>query len=212
MRIIGGIAAGKILQVPKGLGVRPTPDLVKQAIFNSLGPRIQEARVLDLFSGSGALGLESLSRGASQVLSVEKSSKHARWIKGNISKCGMPTHRHRMKTQDVFTLIPQLITLGERFDLIMADPPFGDKNRSQRSTSLSQKLLDLENMPSLLKPDGMFLLGHAKRDELSLTPWWVGRKTMKHGDSIFEFLTPAVAWQPTGDLAISAPSSEHSEL
>ena len=77
MRIIGGIAAGKILQVPKGLGVRPTPDLVKQAIFNSLGPRIQEARVLDLFSGSGALGLESLSRGASQVLSVEKSSKHA---------------------------------------------------------------------------------------------------------------------------------------
>ena len=131
MRIIGGIAAGKILQVPKGLGVRPTPDLVKQAIFNSLGPRIQEARVLDLFSGSGALGLESLSRGASQVLSVEKSSKHARWIKGNISKCGMPTHRHRMKTQDVFTLIPQLITLGERFDLIMADPPFGDKNRSQ---------------------------------------------------------------------------------
>ena len=54
MRIIGGIAAGKILQVPKGLGVRPTPDLVKQAIFNSLGPRIQEARVLDLFSGSGA--------------------------------------------------------------------------------------------------------------------------------------------------------------
>ena len=122
------------------------------------------------------LGSESLSRGASLVLSVEKSSKHARWIKGNISKCGMPTHRHRMKTQDVFTLIPQLITLGERFDLIMADPPFGDKNRSQRSTSLSQKLLDLENMPSLLKSDGMFLLGHAKRDELSLTPWWVCRK------------------------------------
>ena len=75
MRIIGGIAAGRILQVPKGLGVRPTPDLVKQALFNSLGPRILEARVLDLFSGSGALGLESLSRGASQVLSIEKLTK-----------------------------------------------------------------------------------------------------------------------------------------
>ena len=190
MRIIGGIAAGKILNVPKGLGVRPTPDLVKQALFNSLGARILEARVLDLFSGSGALGLESLSRGASQVISVEKSAKHARWIKGNVEQCGIPGSRHQMKIQDAFSVIRQLLLAGEQFDLIMADPPFGEKNRSQRSTSLSQKLLDLETMPALLGVQGMFLLGHAKRDELSIPEWWACGKTMKHGDSIFEFLTP----------------------
>ena len=64
MRITGGKAARRILKVPKGLDVRPTPDLVKQAVFNSLGARVEGARVLELFAGSGALSLECLSRGA----------------------------------------------------------------------------------------------------------------------------------------------------
>lgn len=196
MRIIGGIAAGRILQVPKGLGVRPTPDLVKQALFNSLGARILEARVLDLFSGSGALGLESLSRGASQVLSIEKSIKHARWIQGNVKACSMPTERHQMKVQDVFPVLKQLIEQGTQFDLIMADPPFGDKNLNKRSQSLSQRLLDVAELPKVLSPDGLFLLGHTKRDDVTITPWWECRKTMKHGDSMFEFLAPVQASDP----------------
>ncbi len=191
MRIIGGIAAGRILQVPKGLGVRPTPDLVKQAIFNSLGPRIVGARVLDLFSGSGALGLESLSRGASHVLSIEKSIKHAKWIQGNVRECGIPKGKHRMKVLDVFPMLNQLIEQEETFDMIMADPPFGEKNVNRRSQSLSQRLLDVADLPKILNPDGLFLLGHTKRDDLTITPWWECRKTMKHGDSVFEFLIPA---------------------
>lgn len=190
MRIIGGIAAGRILHVPKGLGVRPTPDLVKQAIFNSLGGRILDARVLDLFSGSGALGLESLSRGASYVLSIEKSAKHAKWIQGNVRECNMPGERHHMKIQDVFPVINQLAGQQETFDLIMADPPFGDKNVNRRSQSLSQRLLDLPDLPKLLSTSGLFLLGHTKRDSVTITPWWQQHKTMKHGDSFFEFLSP----------------------
>ena len=190
MRIIGGIAAGRILQVPKGLGVRPTPDLVKQAIFNSLGARILEARVLDLFSGSGALGLESLSRGASQVLSIEKSAKHARWIQGNIRECRIPGGRHQMKIQDVFSALKHLIEKETRFDLILADPPFGDKNINKRSESLSQRLLDLEDFPQLMEKNGLFLLGHTRRDTLSIPTSWHGLKTMRHGDSVFEFLEP----------------------
>ena len=190
MRIIGGIAAGRILQVPKGLGVRPTPDLVKQALFNSLGARILESHVLDLFSGSGALGLESLSRGAERVLSIEKSIKHARWIQGNVKECSIPEGRHQMKVQDVFPVLKQLLEQGAQFDLIMADPPFGEKNINKRSQSLSQRLLDVAELPGILSPDGLFLLGHTKRDDVTITPWWECRKTMKHGDSVFEFLTP----------------------
>jgi len=77
MRITGGQAARRILKVPKGLDVRPTPDLVKQAVFNSLGPRVVGARVLELFGGSGALSLECLSRGAASAVCVEKSPRHA---------------------------------------------------------------------------------------------------------------------------------------
>ena len=81
MRIIGGTAAGLLIKVPKGYDVRPTPDLVRQAVFNSLAGRVVGARVLDLFSGSGALGLECLSRGAATVLSVEKANRHAIMIR-----------------------------------------------------------------------------------------------------------------------------------
>src|SRR5688500_20297403 len=84
MRVIGGKAGGRILKVPKGLDVRPTPDLVKQAVFNSLGDRVLNARVLELFGGSGALSLESLSRGAASAVCVELSSKHARHIRDNM--------------------------------------------------------------------------------------------------------------------------------
>src|SRR5438046_10244362 len=93
MRIIGGTAAGLLIKVPKGYEVRPTPDLVRQAIFNSLGPRVAGARVLDLFSGSGALGLECLSRGAAAVLSVERSSRNAAMIRQNLGAVHLPADR-----------------------------------------------------------------------------------------------------------------------
>ena len=81
MRIISGKSGGRILKVPKGYDVRPTPDLVKQAIFNSLGSVVQGATVLELFGGSGALSLESLSRGAASAVIVEKSNRTARTIR-----------------------------------------------------------------------------------------------------------------------------------
>src|SRR5438874_1910574 len=108
MRIIGGTAAGLLLKVPKGYDVRPTPDLVRQAVFNSLGPRVAGARVLDLFSGSGALGLECLSRGAACVLSVEKSHRHALMIRQNLAAVYLPAENFELRVQDVFTVIHQL--------------------------------------------------------------------------------------------------------
>src|SRR5581483_5137426 len=90
MRITGGKAARTILKVPKGFDVRPTPDLVKQAVFNSLGERVAGARVLELFAGTGALSLESLSRGAVSAQCVEKSSRHADVLRKNFESAGFP--------------------------------------------------------------------------------------------------------------------------
>jgi 16S rRNA (guanine966-N2)-methyltransferase len=142
MRIIGGTCAGLHLKAPDGLGVRPTPDLVRQAIFNSLGERVPGARVLELFGGTGALSLESLSRGAASATCVELSRKHARYIEGNYTQTGLPAGSFRIRVQDVFSALPQLAAAGEQFDLILADPPFGEKNVGRRSTSLSSSRWD----------------------------------------------------------------------
>jgi 16S rRNA (guanine966-N2)-methyltransferase len=188
MRIIGGVAGGLILKAPKGLEVRPTPDLVRQALFNSLSSRVEGARVLELFGGTGALSLECLSRGARQALCIELSPKHARIIEQNFALTKLPSGSFRVRVQDVFTALPQLAGAGEQFDLIVADPPYGEKNISKRSESFAQRLLDDENLPRALAPDGLFVLGHARRDTLALPGRWHERKFMKHGDSVMRFL------------------------
>jgi 16S rRNA (guanine(966)-N(2))-methyltransferase RsmD len=191
MRITGGQAGGRILKVPKGLAVRPTPDLVKQAVFNSLGARVVGARVLELFSGTGALSLECLSRGAVAVVCVEKSHRHAEVLRRNVVTAGFPETSLQLRLQDVFAVLAQLAEAGEQFDLVLADPPYGEKNVGRRSTSLAQQLLDDANLPRVLKADGLFVLGHTKRDTLSVPEAWSERKVLKHGDSWMRFMSRA---------------------
>ena len=186
MRITGGNAARRILKVPKGLDVRPTPDLVKQAVFNSLGARVVDARVLELFAGSGALSLECLSRGAASAIGIEKSHRHAEFIRGNAVAAGYGEILE-VRTQDVFPALHQLAESGRQFDLILADPPYGEKNVGRRSTSFAQLLLDDANLPKLLAPGGRFVLGHTKRDTLDIVEPWQEVKLLKHGDSLMRF-------------------------
>jgi 16S rRNA (guanine966-N2)-methyltransferase len=188
MRITGGKAARRILRVPKGLAVRPTPDLVKQAVFNSLGTRVVDARVLELFAGTGALSLECLSRGALSALCVERSARHAEVLRQNFQSAGFAQEALQVRVQDVFTALSQLAASGSQFDLIMADPPYGEKNLGRRSTSYAQQLLDHPELPKLLGSQGLLVLGHAKRDTLVLPGPWKESKLLKHGDSIIRFL------------------------
>ncbi len=191
MRIIGGNSGGRILKVPKGYDVRPTPDLVKQAVFNSLGERVQDATVLELFGGSGALSLEALSRGAASVVIVEKSHRTARMIRANFDSLHLQPSQLELRTQDAYTAVAQLAQNERTFNLIFADPPYGEKNIGKRSVSFAQKLLDDPNLPRLLAAGGVFVLGHSKRDTLEIPPSWVERKLLKHGDSIMRlFATP----------------------
>ena len=188
MRIIGGSAAGTILKVPKGFDVRPTPDLVRQAIFNSLGPRVAGAAVLEVFGGTGALSLECLSRGALSAVCVEKSSRHAQFIRQNLALSRLPESALEIRIQDAFIALAQLAAAGSQFDLLLADPPYGEKNVNRRSTSLAQQLLDDPTASKLLRPGGLFILGHTKRDTLDIPPVWQESKMLKHGDSVIRFL------------------------
>src|SRR5438045_5401266 len=103
MRITGGHAARRILKAPKGLDVRPTPDLVRQAVFNSLGARVEGARVLELFAGTGALSLECLSRGAVRAVCVEKSDRHAGFLRQNLATAQLDAELLEVRVQDAFT-------------------------------------------------------------------------------------------------------------
>lgn len=188
MRITGGRAARRILKVPKGLDVRPTPDLVKQAVFNSLGTRVAGASVLELFAGTGALSLESLSRGAASAVCIELSSRHAAFLRQNLAVTGFSPTTLQVRVQDVFAAIPQMAANGQQFDLVLADPPYGEKNIGRRSTSIAQQLLDHPLLPALLSTTGVFILGHARRDTLEIPPAWQEIKTLKHGDSLMRFL------------------------
>ena len=186
MRITGGNAARRILKTPKGLAVRPTPDLVKQAVFNSLGARVAGARVLELFAGSGALSLDCLSRGAASAMCIEKSHKYAEFIRANARTASLDPALE-VRVQDVFTVLAQFAESGRQFDLILADPPYGEKNIGRRSTSFAQQLLDDPHLPKLLAPGGRFVLGHTKRDTLEIVAPWKEVNLLKHGDSLMRF-------------------------
>lgn len=188
MRITGGASAGRILAVPKGFDVRPTLDRVRQAVFNSLGERILGAHVLELFAGTGALSLECLSRGATHATCVEKSRHHAEVLRNNFSSIAIPNATLDVRVQDAFAAISQLVKAGLQFDVILADPPYGEKNICRRSTSLAQQLLDDPQLPSLQKANGLLILGHTRRDTLTLPNHWRELRLLKHGDTAMRFL------------------------
>ena len=164
MRVIAGSAGGIRLAVPKR-GVRPTMDRVKAAIFSSLGDIIAGARVLDLFAGSGALGIEALSRGACSVVSVEADRQSAEIIEGNLARTKL---NGRVREQDVFDFL-QHASGAEIFDVVFADPPYEKTEAGERFT---EKLLANEALFQLLDPDGIFVLEKRPAEALPETKLW----------------------------------------
>jgi 16S rRNA (guanine966-N2)-methyltransferase len=132
MRIIAGEWRGRTIQAPRGLQVRPTTDRVREAWMSSLGSRITGARVLDLFAGSGALGLESLSRGAREVVFVEKERVPLQALESNVRALGAGG-RCRIMRDDAFHFLEAVE--GVEFDLALADPPYDMGYAAQLLTS-----------------------------------------------------------------------------
>jgi len=123
MRIIGGEYRSRIIQMPKGVEIRPTQDKVRQAIFNILGD-ISEASVLDLFAGSGAFGMEALSRGATRAVFVENNIKCISTIKENLRSLAIPDDRYRVVNANALNVHSFLEKGAERYDLVFMDPPY----------------------------------------------------------------------------------------
>lgn len=123
VRVIAGEAKGRKLQVPKGQDIRPVTDLIKGAIFNTLGPVIQGCSFLDLFAGSGAMGIEALSRGAGHAVFVDSNPAAVRVIKENLVHCRLESRASVWKA-DVKRAVSRLSQAGEHFDIVFIDPPF----------------------------------------------------------------------------------------
>ena len=123
MRISGGDLRGRPLQSVKGKVIRPTSDLLRQAIFNVLGPGVRNARVLDLCAGTGAIGLEALSRGAAEATFVENDRRAVETLRSNLMRLDL-TARAQVVASDVLLALRRLGARGDRFDYIFLDPPY----------------------------------------------------------------------------------------
>ncbi len=155
MRIISGLAKGRKLFSPDTLKVRPAADKVKEAIFNILGD-LSNVKVLDLFAGTGSVGLEALSRGAAHCDFVESDKAIAAYIEKNLEHCLFKDLAQVLKIP-VIRALPLLEKKGERYDLIFIDPPY-DKNL------LNPTLEALLRHPTLLTPNTLFVCEHSTRE------------------------------------------------
>ena len=154
MRIVAGQHRSRRLAVPPGKGVRPTSDRAREAIFASLGPAVVDARVLDLFAGSGAMGLEALSRGAAHCRFVERDGQALAVVRTNVEELG-EGERSTLEKADALTALRRLVAAGEAFDLIIVDPPY------DAVAELAPALATL--LPQALAPAGRIVLETAAK-------------------------------------------------
>jgi len=159
MRIIAGSRKGARIFAPKGMDTRPTGDRVREAAFNLIGP-VDDATVLDLFAGSGAMGLEALSRGAATAVFVESDREACRTIDRNLEKLGLTGAT--VLCQDATRALAQEAAAGRRYDLVLVDPPY-------------EMLFSLQNalsryVPAVLADDGIAVVESDAKHEPELPP------------------------------------------
>ena len=183
MRVIAGEAGGIRLDVPKN-DVRPTMDRVKAAIFSSLGNEVIGARVLDLFAGTGALGIEALSRGAASALFIEENSAALAVIERNLVRTKLVG---RIRRQDVFAFLRSTQT-RETFQIIFADPPYDKTKAGGEFTSL---LLEDVRLAEMLEPSGIFVLEKRPSEKMPPMPLWNVVRARAYGATEVLFLQRA---------------------
>ena len=154
MRVITGIAGGRKLKSPEGEAVRPTTDQVKQAIFNILQFDLEGRRILDLFGGTGQLGIEALSRGAREAVFTDSSRTSVQLIRENLKRCGL---EGKVLQTDALAYLAR----GEKFDVIFIDPPYDG--------GLYQAVLERINAVDNLNEGGIIVCERAREKELPAT-------------------------------------------
>ncbi len=180
MRIITGSAKGTKLKAPSGLDTRPTADRVKESVFNILGDIVVDARVLDIFAGTGNLGLEALSRGAESAIFVDNSQESIAIINENAKHTKL-ADRTKIYKNDVLRALDQLALSESSFDLLFCDPPY--------KKGFVQTVLEKLDKQSIMADRGIVVIEHA-RHEIVTNEWECLelRRTERYGATLVSFL------------------------
>jgi 16S rRNA (guanine966-N2)-methyltransferase len=157
MRIIGGEYKSRLIDMPKGVDIRPTQDKVRQAIFNILGD-ISGKNVLELFAGSGAFGIEAISRGARHVTFVDNNFRCCQTVKSNLESLAVNESKYDIIKADALKALPRFDKTGEKFDIIFLDPPYYKE--------IAKKCLINIDSYDIVSPVGLILVEHFKKDAL----------------------------------------------
>jgi len=166
VRLTGGEHGGRSIKVPAE-GTRPTQDKVRAAIYSSLAARIPDARVLDLFAGTGAMGLEAWSRGASWIEWVERDRNALRTLHTNVQSLGVAKESGRVLASDVFKIL-RFPPAGGPYDLVFADPPYAEAKENGWLEKLASSLAQ----NGWMKPDGVFVYETEGRELPPELPGW----------------------------------------
>jgi len=176
MRVIAGRCRGRKLISPKGRDVRPTADRVKEAIFDMAQALVPGSRVLDLYAGTGALGIEALSRGAVRALFVESNPRNARTIAANLERCGLQDEGTVITGEAIRTLLS--LAPEPKWDLVLADPPYAAADDTELLKALADCIGLADNAMVYLErsaayaindpPGGLVLSGDKRYGDTSI--------------------------------------------
>jgi 16S rRNA (guanine966-N2)-methyltransferase len=178
MRIIAGEFKGRRLRAPRWDGVRPTSDKLRETLFNVVAPRVGGARVLDVFAGTGAIGLEALSRGAARAVFVESDRRAAALIEENSALCGVSDRCAIIRGAAECALQDGID--GDPFDLVMLDPPYDYQPLAAALGAAARHLA----------PEGWLILEHATRRTLPAIDGAQAVRTIRSGDSALTIFSP----------------------
>ena len=176
MRIVAGTYGGRRLAAPRGGRTRPTADRVREALFSMLGP-VAEARVLDLFAGSGALGLEALSRGAAEATFVDSSAAAVRAVRANLESLAV---RAEVRRADARAFLRNARAAGRQYDLVFLDPPY------QRAGAVAEALAG--DLAAVLAPRARVVAESDRRSPLELP--LALQADRRYGDTVIRIFTP----------------------
>lgn len=198
MRIIAGTYRSRILKSLKGLALRPTSDRLRETLFNVLGPDVAGSRFLDLFAGTGAVGIEALSRGASEVVFVENHASAARLIRRNLESFGIRKGARVLNADALRGL--EMLTSGKKgknsvYDYVFLDPPYDAAKDYAR-------VLESLGSGNLLAPGGLVIAEHRRSftlpEEMGVLQCY---RVLKQGDAALSFYRRAAAADGKNDSA-----------
>jgi len=175
MRIIAGKYRSRLIKVPKDADVRPTKDRIREALFNIITEYISGAEVLDIFAGSGAFGIEAISRGAESATFIDSEKTCIKTIEDNVKTLGINGGKVNLLRMDAFKAIDKLCNEGKKFDIVLLDPPYYEE--------IAKKCLIKLGERDILKPHCIIVVEHHKKDILpaesgSITSY----RTARYGD------------------------------